>query len=973
MDVSMSDAGLFGVTWATAQADTSCQLCVRFFNWAAGEFIAPTSVVTHEIDYQPEIGMDDAGISTIIWDYSGSVMGMRYDSSGNSITPTYIIDDSPQDAGLGWGSTHIAVRPSGEFVVLLTMYPGGIYHIRARRFDASSNPIRASFQVEKEPAFSNTIDITPEGQFVIVHNKPTGDLYVRRFDWSETPLGDSILLNDDGKYLSQARPKIAIATPETFMVVWSDARDKGTDSNFYGRIFQISGDSAVPVGEDFRIHGAGAPWESSVGLSSGVEGNPDISISGSDSGHFVIVWAGTHHGRLRGPWLQIHIRVYDVSGTLVASKVHYTTSNTYRHSVAANRSGCFVVAKSEALRKLGEGSERDIFLTFFEPDASVIGDTRVNPSDDNGATQDDPQVAMNEETIVVAWNEPRDGRDDVWARLYSFPDGIALTDEFRVHEDISQTGHYLVGVAIDDWGRFIITYNDRREGDWNVYARRFNSDFTPMGPDFKVNDDELVGVEQKGGDIVMTSPEDGDFAITWCDWRDGDPDVYVRLYDGDGNPKGKSYKISENDSSQQLVPAIAGSEDNIAVTWLDDRNGDWDVYARLSDSIPAEISVIAPLFDKEIANPGDKFMANIFGRLAEILHSFAFDLAFEPSVLRAVSVKEGAFLSRGGVDATLWQTPTIDNKNGIIRNIRCSRTQKEGVGKKGILATVTFEALKMGVTDLTLQNPRLLSPTGEDIKTSVKKGQIEVYPYGSISGVVLDVESKKPVRGAKVEVIKSNFAFGRKTYSADDGTYTINGVPVGDFDVTASKDDYLSETISTVHVEGGKTTKDININIEPFPMGPTITIPTSSVVGEIAPDISVKSLDGKTIKLSSFKGKVVILNFWATWVPECIIEMAVLEELYKTHTDALVVIGVSVDTDDQDAVKAYIENRKITYPIIMDANEILEAYDMAIGNLIDTIPTTIIVGKDGLIRRKRAGTQREKVLQRAYKSAMEGK
>jgi len=143
--------------------------------------------------------------------------------------------------------------------------------------------------------------------------------------------------------------------------------------------------------------------------------------------------------------------------------------------------------------------------------------------------------------------------------------------------------------------------------------------------------------------------------------------------------------------------------------------------------------------------------------------------------------------------------------------------------------------------------------------------------------------------------------------------------------------------------------------------------------GFIPAGTSVVILDDKTIKLSSFKGKVVILNFWATWTPECIIEMTALEELYKRRQDNLMVIGLSVDTDGKDTVKDYIEKRKITYPIIMNAEEILEDYEMAIGGMIDTIPTTIIIGKDGVISGKRVGAQRKESLRKAYESAMEGK
>jgi hypothetical protein len=302
-----------------------------------------------------------------------------------------------------------------------------------RRFDASGNPIGASFQFDVEQAAGGVCAITPEGQFVVVYKRvSTEDLYARRFDWSESPLGDSVLLNDDGNYLSQATPKIAVATPDTFMVVWMDVRDKGTDSNIYGKIFRISGDSAVAVGADFRLPGDGEPWKS--------YGSPDIS--GSDTGHFVIVWNESHDGALSNPyWRRTSIRVYDESRTLTASKLHYAVGNTFQPSVAMNRFGRFVIGKRENLYYLDEGFEEDIFLTFFNPDASVIRDIRVNPSDDNGASQGSPQVAMNDNTVLVAWNEPREGRDDVWARLYSFPDGSALTGEFRVHVDSCGNRH----------------------------------------------------------------------------------------------------------------------------------------------------------------------------------------------------------------------------------------------------------------------------------------------------------------------------------------------------------------------------------------------------------------------------------------------------------------------------------------------------------------------------------------------------
>ena len=67
--------------------------------------------------------------------------------------------------------------------------------------------------------------------------------------------------------------------------------------------------------------------------------------------------------------------------------------------------------------------------------------------------------------------------------------------------------------------------------------------------------------------------------------------------------------------------------------------------------------------------------------------------------------------------------------------------------------------------------------------------------------------------------------------------------------------------------------------------------------------------------------------------------------------------------------KTYIEKRKITYPIITSTSEILDTYEMTIGTLIDTIPTTIIIGKDGLISKILVGAQQKEALEKAYKSA----
>lgn len=113
-------------------------------------------------------------------------------------------------------------------------------------------------------------------------------------------------------------------------------------------------------------------------------------------------------------------------------------------------------------------------------------------------------------------------------------------------------------------------------------------------------------------------------------------------------------------------------------------------------------------------------------------------------------------------------------------------------------------------------------------------------------------------------------------------------------------------------------------------------------------DFSLPDLDGKSWTLSSFKGKVIILDFWATWCPPCKIEIPYLIELYnKYKDDGLIVCGVGIDR--KPALESFVREYGINYLTLIGTQQIAQQWG------IRAIPTTYILDKDGRIAFKHTG------------------
>jgi cytochrome c biogenesis protein CcmG/thiol:disulfide interchange protein DsbE len=129
-----------------------------------------------------------------------------------------------------------------------------------------------------------------------------------------------------------------------------------------------------------------------------------------------------------------------------------------------------------------------------------------------------------------------------------------------------------------------------------------------------------------------------------------------------------------------------------------------------------------------------------------------------------------------------------------------------------------------------------------------------------------------------------------------------------------------------------------------------------------APEFNLKDLEGNQIKLSDYKGKVMVLNFWATWCTPCRAEIPAFVKLREQYHDrGFEIIGVSLDEDATEAVARFAKNLKINYPIAMGNPEIVQAYGP-----IESIPMTFIIDRQGrlygFIRGMVAHDQFEKII-----------
>jgi peroxiredoxin len=120
---------------------------------------------------------------------------------------------------------------------------------------------------------------------------------------------------------------------------------------------------------------------------------------------------------------------------------------------------------------------------------------------------------------------------------------------------------------------------------------------------------------------------------------------------------------------------------------------------------------------------------------------------------------------------------------------------------------------------------------------------------------------------------------------------------------------------------------------------------------ELAPDFTLDDLSGTPVRLEELRGKVVVLDFWATWCPPCEFQIPILNQVYEAHREAgdVEILGISVDTEGPDAVQEYIAKHQAVYPILMGSESLARTFGAP------GFPSLIVVDPSGRIAEVHVG------------------
>ncbi len=373
---------------------------------------------------------------------------------------------------------------------------------------------------------------------------------------------DDFLVNDDAGSAHQNYPSISMDAAGNFIIVWQDFRDANGDI-----YFQRYNDTGAPLGINTIVNDD---------TGSAYQGYTSISMDGASN--YVIVWDDMRNVNND---IDIYFQRYNNTGeTLgVNTKVNDDVDSIkqWDPKIAMDAAGYFVTVWIDE-----RNGHPDIYFQRFTSTGVALGvNTKVN-DDATNTDQVNPSIAMDATgSFIIAWQDFRNNNWDIYYQRYT-DTGTSTGVNIKVNDDLVDESQYYPSIAMDAIGGFIITWQDFRKGNWDIYFQRYNDTGTTLGVNTKVNDD--AGSAYQKVPRISTNTI-GDFVIVWMDYRYGqtNSDIFGRRFFSNGNPNGTSYRIvADGPNNGELSPVLYANNSDIIFSWQDNRRSEgWDIYAKI--------------------------------------------------------------------------------------------------------------------------------------------------------------------------------------------------------------------------------------------------------------------------------------------------------------------------------------------------------------------------------------------------------
>lgn len=302
------------------------------------------------------------------------------------------------------------------------------------------------------------------------------------------------------------------------------------------------------------------------------------------SGEIAVVWADKRNG-----YSAIYYQYLDSNGVTIGANKKMggisATSPQYEPSLNANLLGQFAAVWRD-YRNGAYPFNPDIY--YARMDTSGAGTNHAVTETRLDSTCQAPDIAvLPNGNVILVWADYRNKNWDIYGQRFNSSGG-AIGSNFKINNDNGTYQQHSPRVAALSNGGFVVVWYDNREGDDNIYGRRYDANAQPVGNDLKINDD-TSGKRQAWPSI--SADGNGRFFVAWVDWRNGNypdnPDIYFRRYNSGGNPMEESRKISsasDNSTSQRDVSLCSDRMGNLGIVWADSSTGQWNAIGRIVDS-----------------------------------------------------------------------------------------------------------------------------------------------------------------------------------------------------------------------------------------------------------------------------------------------------------------------------------------------------------------------------------------------------